>query len=162
FSVVVLPQPEGPSTAVSAPLANSTVISFTATVLPKAFRTFWSRTLCMSEDGGQKTEDGRRSTELATAPTPAQSVLRCPSSVVRSREERSTRATRLDFLAYTQTLRARCCTPHRLAAGAASDDHDEVLRLTQDGYWRIVVALVDPDREERSLRLAAVLDQAPG
>src|SRR5262249_40508660 len=40
--------------------------------------------------------------------------------------------------------------------------HNEVARLIDDRHHGIVIVLVDPDREERTLGLAAVLGHAPG
>src|SRR5712691_5698588 len=67
----------------------------------------------------------------------------------------------LDRLADAQALRAGRRAPHRLAAGAARDQNDEVARLVDDRHRRVRIALVDPDREERPVRLAAVAREAP-
>src|SRR6266700_515393 len=67
----------------------------------------------------------------------------------------------LDTLADTETLRARGRAPHRLAAGAPRHHDDEIARLIDDGDHRILIVLIDPDREHRTLGLAAVLDHAP-
>src|SRR5262245_54746807 len=71
-------------------------------------------------------------------------------------------AVALDPLADAQALCACGRTPHRFASGAAGHDHDEIARLVDDGNHGGVVILVDPHRKVRALRLAAVLDHAPG
>src|SRR5260370_28889019 len=67
----------------------------------------------------------------------------------------------LDALADAETLRARRRAPHRLAARAACHDDDKIARLIDDGDHRILIVLVDPDREDRALGLAAVPHHAP-
>src|SRR5215475_12925402 len=68
----------------------------------------------------------------------------------------------LDHLADAEALGARSRTPHRLAPGAARHHHNEITRLVDDRHHGVVVVLVDPQREERTFGLAAILGHSPG
>src|ERR1700674_4320382 len=68
----------------------------------------------------------------------------------------------LDYLADAQALRPSGRAPHRLAPRSTGNDNDEILGFIDDRDQCVLVILVDPDGEERSLRFAPVFGYSPG
>ena len=95
----------------------------------------------------QRIDDGPRQVVAAQRGRKAGQYLGRRPGRIRPYLRRSFAA--LNHPADAEALRAGGRTPHRLAARAAGDDQDQILRLVDNRHRCAIVRLVDPDREER-------------